>query len=114
ALESAREWQIQRARGIFLEQTRARVRDDADNFDRHLRGAAAFFERARPAVTVTLRLRRVLVGKLNLLTKRIAIGPQFFREHFIDDGDLGGVLMHGFGSVEGTAGLNRNPDRPEI
>src|SRR6185369_11639041 len=73
ALEAAGKGEIKRAVGLILEQACPGVRHNPDNLDRRLSRAAA------------LRIGRVLVRKLYLLTQRIAARPKLLCQYFIDN-----------------------------
>src|SRR5213075_240329 len=57
---------------------------------------------------------RVLIRELNSLAERVAIGPQLFRQHFVDDRHGRRGLMHRFGHGESAAAQKPHADSLEI
>src|SRR3984893_10843024 len=91
ALESTREWQVDRATQLLLLEKRvARCRRDADYFDRIFLlllsiQIGADFSVDAPAA---LGHRRIFARILNALSERVTVRPKFFGKNFINDGHL--------------------------
>ena len=85
ALETAGKRQVERAAWIPIEQVLPGIGNNSDNLDLLLRFAGSSAVHADPGSRRRLfDPGRAIGRKLNMLAERIAIGPELFRQHFVD------------------------------
>src|ERR1043166_6049737 len=98
ALKSARKREVDLALRIFSEELLLGRRNDADDLDGFFPGIAAEIAAHADAVGFVFRFRCVITRVLDTLAERVALGPKFFCENFVDDRDprtagLGGLSL---------------------
>src|ERR1700730_18069808 len=89
ALKSAPERHIDRAAWIFFKKCVTRCRDDPDDLNRFARFdfTAKICTHSETSAAAAFRARRLVAGKLDLLSEGVAFRPEFFREHVVDNRD---------------------------
>ena len=115
ALKAPSKRNVNGAVRIAFEQSVTRRGHDADDLD----GLARFDLTAEVflnshASVAAFRAGRVVARELNSLAKRIALRPEFFREHFVNDRHGRAAGLGGLGFVEGATAQDRQPDRGEV
>ena len=88
ALEATGKRQIKRTGRILFEKVFPRVGHDPHHFDSLIRCAGPTALLTDRSLIPAFGPRRVVGRKLDFLAERIAIRPELFREHFVDDRDF--------------------------
>ena len=101
-MKTARKRQVDGAAGLLLEDGIPDGGHDADDLDA-LAWSAVAVRRPSPA--------RFRACELEVLPERIAVRPEFFREHFIDDRDGRAVGLRRLGGCECSSAEKRKADR---
>src|SRR5437870_8256368 len=107
-LKAAGERQVERTNWFFFEQSVFAGWYNADNFNRLAAldlATAALGSVGRSAFTD---------GKLNLVSERVTVRPQFFRKDFVDDGKGRSSRLGGFGGSKSAAPQQRQSDCRKI